>query len=118
MVDINLAALGVVECDADFEISDIKVELLYCDRVMLREIREKKTTRDSLALSYAMAMASSYPTNYERVNRAIIKRWSRSGLDYIKTRAWKIFLAEAAENKNPDIGNWQANGSPGRVKKT
>jgi len=35
-------------------------------------------------------LRSSDQTDWKAVNEAIIQRWSKSGLNYIKERAWKI----------------------------
>jgi hypothetical protein len=48
--------------------------------------------RNEIAFEYGRLL-QSYGTeglNWQRVNRAIIERWSESGLSYIKNRAWKI----------------------------
>ncbi len=70
--------------------SEFKAELVDCENVLLREIADTKTTRKSLALTYAMAICSRETPNFSNINRAIIDRWSVGGLNYIKTRAWKL----------------------------
>ena len=48
-----------------------------------------KLIRDNMAYVYAgLIDIKDYP--FEILNRRIIKKWSKSGLEYIKDRAWKI----------------------------
>ncbi len=67
-------------------------ELANCENVLVDETEMKGITRKSIALTYAMAMCSSEcdMVDWGRVNKAIIERWSFSGLEYVKERAWKI----------------------------
>jgi len=67
----------------------MRIELCDCTNVLLREISDKHFTQKSVALTYAMAINSSEQKNWKAINDAIIKRWSRSGLDRIKKMAWK-----------------------------
>ncbi len=64
------------------------VELMCCDEVMLQEISDPKCKRLDIAKTYALALRSSYPTDFAKVNKAIIERWSLSALDYITKMAW------------------------------
>jgi len=64
------------------------IELVDCTNVLLREISDKEFKRKNVAKTYALALKSSYPTDWARVNKAIIKRWSLSALEYIKNLAW------------------------------
>lgn len=59
---------------------------------LLREIAMPETTRDTLAKTYALAinLRPIGRTRWPAVNDAIRTRWSRSGLEYIKRKAWKI----------------------------
>lgn len=41
----------------------------------------------SIAKTYALALRSSWPTDWTRVNEMIVKRWPK-GLDRIKELAW------------------------------
>ena len=66
------------------------LELASCTSTLLREIGDKTIKRNSLAVTYALALQSSEPTDWAAVNRAIIARWSKSALEYIKRRAWAI----------------------------
>jgi hypothetical protein len=66
---------------------------------LLRACAEPRTTRDSLARTYALAICSSEPMDWDAVNRAIRERWSASALDYIQRRAWKRIEEQAAEDR-------------------
>jgi hexokinase len=46
-------------------------------------------TQKGIAETYAMGMVSSWPTDWARVNQAIIKRWPK-GLNRVKKMAHKI----------------------------
>lgn len=63
-------------------------ELMDCTRVMLEEIGDKQFKQKNVAMSYALALRSSYETDWATVNKAIIERWSLSGLNRIKNMAW------------------------------
>jgi len=65
-------------------------ELANCEWVLLREIANRSFKRLDIARTYYLAMKSSErdKVNWEKVNKAIIERWSMSGLEYIKTQAW------------------------------
>lgn len=78
------------------------IELANTTGTLLQEIGDKAFNRDSVALTYAMAMASSEPTDWKAVNESIMKRWSVSGLKYIKERAWKL-REEKARAARPEM---------------
>ncbi len=86
----------------------MRIELCCCTATLLREISDKNFSQKSIVLTYAMAINSSEPKDWESVNDAIIKRWSRSGLEYIKRMAWKQIEAQQCEReKNCGCeGNW------------
>lgn len=71
----------------------ITITLANCEDTLMREIADRKITRDSLSLTYAMSICSDEQKNkaidWKRVNDAIIHRWSMSALTYIKVKAWK-----------------------------
>lgn len=68
----------------------MSLELCCCTTVLLSEISDKNITQRGVALTYAMALSSSEKTDWAAVNAAIIRRWSRSGLERIKVKAWAI----------------------------
>jgi hypothetical protein len=62
--------------------------------VILRDIDDKRIHREQVATVYAelirqnAADGTDFP--WPEINAAILKRWSPSGLVWIKERAWKI----------------------------
>jgi hypothetical protein len=66
------------------------IELADTTNTLLREIADPHMKRNDVAQTYALALCSSWETDWGQVNRAIIERWSKSALIYIKERAWKI----------------------------
>lgn len=63
-----------------FEIADV-------EGTIEREIAMKCTQRQ-IAQTYALAIKSSWPTDWAKVNQMIVNRWSASGLERIKKMAW------------------------------
>lgn len=63
------------------------MELMCCESVIENEIAQK-CTQKQIAQTYALALRSSWPTDWKRVGEAIIKRWSKSGFKRIKEMAW------------------------------
>lgn len=64
------------------------LELTNCTNMLLDEISNKKFKQKDISQTYALSLRSSFPTNWKKVNQAIINRWSKSGLDRIKKMAW------------------------------
>ena len=60
-----------------------------CEKVLLQECKIPQITRNDIALTYRLAMQSRESVDWAKVNAAIIERWSKSGLKYIKELAWK-----------------------------
>lgn len=61
-------------------------EITHVEFVITNEILNGCSQR-VLAQTYALALKSSWPTDWEKVNRAIIKRWSVAGLERVKRLA-------------------------------
>ena len=68
----------------------IRIEMVDVENVILDEIAEKESTRDCIAASYAFCITTREIIDIARVNRAIVARWSRNALEYIKKEAWKL----------------------------
>ena len=68
----------------------MKVELMFCEEIILQEIGNKESTRDNVAVTYAFCRTSREKVDFSKINIAIINRWSFSALKYIKSKAWKI----------------------------
>lgn len=61
-------------------------ELCCIELIIKSELKSGLRQRD-IAKTYALALRSSWQTDWARVNRMIIARWSRSGLERIKKMA-------------------------------
>jgi len=66
------------------------IELANTTNTLLTEIRDRNFNQKNVAMTYALALRSSEATDWGEVNRAIIERWSFSGLEAVKKAAWKI----------------------------
>lgn len=71
--------------------SDYTMEMIGCEATILNEISHKECKRNDVALTYYFCMVSSEDIDYAKINKAIIERWSFSGLEYIKKKANKWF---------------------------
>lgn len=67
---------------------NITIELADCTNVLLREIAMPEMKQKQIAQTYALALRSTWPTDWAKVNKAIMERWSFSGLNRIKNMAW------------------------------
>lgn len=66
--------------------------LIDAQNYLLNELGVPGVTRDDVAMTYALAIRSEQHgevMDWGVVNRAIMARWSRAGLDYIKKAALK-----------------------------
>lgn len=63
------------------------VHLADVEGVIEREIAAGAKQKD-VAKTYALGMRSDWPTDWARVNRAILAKWKMSGLERIKKLAW------------------------------
>lgn len=66
---------------------------------ILREIADKRMTRDDVKLTYAFALYQQNEVDFAKVNRAIMDRWSIAALRYIKDGAWRLARQREAERK-------------------
>jgi hypothetical protein len=64
------------------------MEMMCCESVILNEIK-LGLSQKQIAQSYALALRSSWPTDWKKVNEAIIAKWSFKALNRIKEMAWK-----------------------------
>jgi hypothetical protein len=65
----------------------VQIDLMAVESVIENEIAQKCNQRQ-IAQTYALALRSTWPTDWAAVNNMIIARWSKSGLERIKTMAW------------------------------
>jgi len=64
------------------------MELTAVEQVIETEIANGLTQKQ-VALTYALGLLSSWPTDWARVNNAILSRWPK-GLNRVKEMAWKL----------------------------
>lgn len=64
-----------------------RIELVCIETVIANEI-EQGLCQKQIAQSYALGLRSSWPTDWAKVNKMIISRWSIAGLTRIKNMAW------------------------------
>ena len=67
---------------------NIKAELMSTTQILLDEIANKSFKKKDISQTYLFAMNSSDDTDWGKVNKAIIDRWSLSALKDIKEWAW------------------------------
>lgn len=72
----------------------MKIELADVEGVIKNEIKQG-CTQKQIAQTYAWALRSSRPTDWPKVNKLIVDRWSVSGLSKIKKMAWSGSCFEA-----------------------
>lgn len=67
----------------------MSIELMACESTLLSEIAEPKFKRLDIAKTYRLAMESSERDriDWKKINDAIMARWSRSALEWIKKQA-------------------------------
>lgn len=74
------------------------MHLVCCTQVICNEIAQGVTQKD-IALTYALAIRSAAAKadepDWGTINRAIINRWSMSGLERIKKRAFDLATGKA-----------------------
>ena len=66
--------------------AQIHASLMCVEDTIENEIAQGCTQR-SIAMTYALALQSTWKTDWPRVNAAITKRWP-NGLERIKRMAW------------------------------
>ena len=73
----------------------------YCEFIMkgiVKAISLKGVTRDVIAAQYVALILSEYSSEIcPVVNKLIIERWSISGLEYIKEKAWNFIKIKKEE---------------------
>ncbi len=56
--------------------------------VILQEIANPKLKQTDIAKTYLLAIQSREEIDWPKINQAIVARWSKFGLNRIKTMAW------------------------------
>jgi hypothetical protein len=67
--------------------TELRFHLAAVEMVIENEIAQGCKQKE-IAKTYALALRSNWPTDWARVNKAIIDRWSVAGLARIKKLAW------------------------------
>lgn len=71
----------------------VQMSLLCCTETICEEV-QRGLKQNDIAVTYAMALTSSSRgvdnPDWGKINGAILARWSMSGLERIKKRAWDI----------------------------
>lgn len=67
----------------------MKAELLGAEKIILQEIADKALHQKDVALTYAYLLRQGH-RDFSEIHRAIVERWSRSGLDRVKKMAWNV----------------------------
>lgn len=68
-----------------------RVMMLDVEGTLLREIADRRLTRDDVMLTYAFGIRDCPDdVRWAVVNAAIVERWSMAALSYIKKGAWKL----------------------------
>lgn len=81
------------------------VYLACCEATILNEISQKEYKRRHIAQTYRLSMhaerANGEVIDWKKVDEAIVARWSRSGLEWIKKQAWsgKCFQVKSLEGQ-------------------
>jgi hypothetical protein len=72
------------------------VAMVDVERTILEEIADRRLTRDDVAATYAFGLRDEMTTvDWQKVNHAILDRWSLNALTYIKKRAWGLLEGKA-----------------------
>jgi hypothetical protein len=91
------------------------LKLVCCTETLLMEIELPNSTRDDIAVTYALALVSGESTDWKVVNKAILARWSLSALVYIKRKAWNLArFWEAAKRRGEALAEPQPDPSKTR----
>lgn len=75
----------------------VRTSLLEADLIFACE--DRFATRADVAMLYGAAIRYEAPVDWSRVNAAILERWSKSALVWIKREAWKRCLDTPSGSK-------------------
>lgn len=74
-------------------ITDISEMVALVTQPSPLEVIASATKRDDVVPNYAqwiMEEDDGYPQDWHAINKAIMDKWSKAALSYIKERAWKL----------------------------
>lgn len=81
--------LSALELSRGSVMSDSVRFIVNWEALIMDEIANRHIRRRSVAQTYRYLIERNDPaTDWRTINAAIIKRWSKSGLMWIKTQAW------------------------------
>ncbi len=66
----------------------MKIELMFPEKIILTEISDKKATQKDVAMTYRIIIQQKLKVDWKKINKAIVDRWSRAGLERVKNLAW------------------------------
>ena len=74
-----------------FFILEKRIHCTEIEGIILKEIQDKTLHQINISLTYRSAIGAHQMANidWKKINKAIIKRWSKSGLLRVKKMAWK-----------------------------
>ena len=77
--------------------TEIRLTFENLEETIMQEIADRAMTQRDVAQTYAIMIRQCGPdgADWARINRAIMDRWSASGLERIKRLAWKAVLRGA-----------------------
>jgi hypothetical protein len=61
---------------------------IACVEMVIENELTQGCSQKQIAQTYALALRSSWPTDWAKVNGMIIKKWSANALERIKKMAW------------------------------
>lgn len=67
--------------------AEFTTEIACVEQVIENEIKQGLNQKQ-IAQTYALGLRSSWPTDWAKVNKMIMDRWSAAGLERIKKMAW------------------------------
>ncbi len=62
-------------------------KLINPEKIILDEIGDKRFIQKDIAKTYHLVLLQGLEVDWSKINKAIVKRWSRTGLDRIKKLA-------------------------------
>ena len=65
------------------------MDLVNGEKMILDEIAMPEMKRKDIASTYGLIIRSGEKVDWPKINTAIMNRWSKSGLLWIKEAAWK-----------------------------
>ena len=61
----------------------------HVEATLFRTIANPQATQEDVACAYRLALQTPGRFPWPEINRAIITRWSKTGLENVKAKAWR-----------------------------